>query len=82
MSDRALEPCRSCGAMIFWRRNSRTGVSMPIDAEPSDQGKLAIGKTTYRVLSKAELKEWPDVYPRYQSHFATCRQAESWRSNR
>lgn len=78
-----LSRCKSCGQTIYWLKNDTTGRPAPIDAKPDQSGPVIIavegGALRYHVLSKAEKDAGVDV-ERYQPHYATCPQAESWRS--
>ncbi|MFD3431133.1 hypothetical protein [Nocardia fluminea] len=71
--------CRSCSAPIAWRRTAE-GKRIPLDPEPVAGGNLMIaGNGTALVVG-------PTASPainsdiRYVSHFATCPNADSWRS--
>lgn len=76
--------CRSCGAPIVWAV-TRKGKRMPLDAEPVDGGNVVIVEPARgSVPPVAEVREPaltdPSGLARYTSHFATCPQADSWRS--
>jgi hypothetical protein len=66
--------CRSCQAPILWARTTR-GKSVPLDAEPCADGNLTLvdGVAHYGALAGQR---------HYKSHFATCKQANAWRSER
>ena len=72
-------PCRSCGAPTI-RAKTVNGKTMPVDAEPVDDGNLH--------LEEGPKSPMPFVFvvtgcqcPRehYVSHFATCPDAGKWR---
>ncbi len=63
-----VSDCRSCGAPIFWAITP-SGKRIPLDAEPVEQRGLFVFDNGYA-------KPPPVVY---QSHFATCPDADSWR---
>lgn len=75
--------CSTCKAEIIWtltvnwKRN-------PVDAVPVPTGNMILveqpdGKVLARVLSPDELAKHAE---RYQSHFASCRQAAEHRKSR
>ncbi len=71
--------CKSCGASIVWAK-AVSGKNVPLDAEPRDDGTIAIdAKGRAMVLVKDMMLDpnWPRE--RYVSHFATCPNAETWR---
>lgn len=72
--------CRSCGRQIYMLRNEKTGRFMPIESQPDEEGNITIDvpARTFRILKGRENVEFDG--PRYVSHFATCRQAQTWRS--
>lgn len=76
--------CRSCSAPIAWRRTVKGG-RIPLDPAPAATGNVTVvdgGRGVALVLNDdeiAEIAERPDV-PRYVSHFATCPDADTWRS--
>jgi hypothetical protein len=78
--------CRSCGAAIRWLKIVPGGKSMPVDNEPHAEGNIIPGLGgTATVLSGAVLlavRERKPDEPLYRSHFATCPDAEAWRSKR
>lgn len=82
-----MSRCRSCGAPILWAR-SWSGRSMPVDAEPCDEGNLVIetesgGARVALVLTGDALavtRRGPA--PLHRSHFATCPNASQHRSRR
>jgi hypothetical protein len=66
--------CRSCGALIVWALTEE-GRRLPLDSYPHAGGNLALDADGVRVRV-ADLRT-DEV--RYQSHFATCPQAKTWR---
>lgn len=86
---KATEPsrCRSCDAAILWVTTMPKGKSMPIDAEPSDNGKFIVNfrPAENKLLAvhvnscDAEAKQGRN---RYSSHFETCPNANQHRSAR
>jgi hypothetical protein len=84
----AREPgahCSSCGAPILWAKYT-TGARMPLDREPVPGGTLRVergpsnwsmaGSDHYHLLCFWDRSE---TEPRYQSHFASCPQAQEHR---
>ncbi len=69
------QKCRSCGAAILWCKTEK-GKAMPVDAEPSENGNLIISGEICTVVKPSEVL--PGI-PLFTSHFATCKQAASWR---
>ena len=70
--------CRSCGAAILWVETD-SGKLMPVDLTPVEQGNLFVWQQedgTWR-CSVVE-PSWGKR--RHRPHFATCPDAESWRS--
>lgn len=81
--------CRSCGARIFFAAAATSGKRMPIDAEPAVGATIRIAThepapmpMAYVVGSVIDLFDPDDDGIRYTSHFATCPDADSWRSTR
>lgn len=76
--------CRSCGASIYWAYTV-DGNRMPVDADPVDEGNVIMavnrrtGELRARVVSPDE--HVPNGRNRYTPHFATCPDAEGWRSD-
>lgn len=60
--------CKSCQADVIWAE-TEFGRRMPLDAKPERRF----------VLSDGESARFVDTY---QSHFATCPQADSWRGKK
>lgn len=77
-----LEKCRSCGAWIFWARNTKSGKLMPIDHKPVADGNVLVddrgGEVKATVTGRLTLEEVVPL-PRYVSHFSTCPEAKAWR---
>lgn len=73
--------CRSCRAPIAWRRTVGKQ-RMPLDLAPTDAGNIALayGGTVAVTLTAAEVDAADTSVPRYVSHFATCPDADAWRS--
>lgn len=80
--------CVSCKAPIFWaivRGAKRGSKPMPVDAEPLEGGNLRMLNIEFPVVltmsAQLELGELDDGV-RYQSHFASCPDADAWRGGR
>lgn len=82
--------CRSCGQPILWVQMA-SGRSMPLDPEPTETGTIiihmgpAIGMEKGRVQTKEETEDRlrrkePAARVAYVSHFATCPEAQTWRT--
>lgn len=72
--------CKSCQASIMWARSSSTGRLMPLDAEPSMDGNIAIGGNGEAVvLAGDKLANHKGL--RHKSHFATCPNAKGHRKS-
>lgn len=74
-----LAQCRSCNALIIWGR-TRNDVSMPVDAEPTDDGNVLIHPDgTVDVLGPLELLcHDRDAEPLRMPHHATCPDGPAW----
>lgn len=78
-------PCRSCEASIFWVRTTHGG-RMPLDALPLEAGTILValaqrGELLGIVLPPERLHWARDLdVPLFRSHFASCPDAEKWRS--
>ena len=71
--------CKSCGATIFFIK-TKTGKSMPVDAEPSPTGNIRLTETGGEVLGKKAAEEARlNGTPLYLSHYATCPDAAKYR---
>lgn len=65
-----MNKCRSCGAEIRWAKTPN-GKTIPLDAKPRSDGKLAISDGGLVVtVGSAPFEGFTDE--RYVSHFATC----------
>lgn len=73
----AASACRSCGAAIVWARTV-AGKLMPVDAEPADDGTLALIEDVDGELRVLVLGFDPDEL-RHRPHFSTCPEADEWR---
>lgn len=69
-----MAKCRSCGAEIVWAK-TETGKSIPIDAEPVNEGNIHL-KDGVAYVDKSCMG-LPG--PHYKSHFATCPHAAKHR---
>jgi hypothetical protein len=76
-----VEECRSCKAPIIYAATTG-GKTMPVDAEPVDDGNVLLRRTTYggAVATVTTATLFSD--PLRKSHFATCPDADEWRSKR
>ena len=82
-----MSSCRSCGAQIIWARTER-GKRMPLDAEPvvdvTARGLFVLREKTNPggplALAAWGLDCFTDRH--YQSHFATCPNADNHRRER
>lgn len=75
---RSEATCRTCGAAIRFVRTTK-GKLIPIDRDPAPNGNIEIvdGGKAFVHGKKAPTLLAGD---RYVSHFATCEDADSWRS--
>lgn len=72
---RAGGTCRTCGALIMWRRTVNEKF-VPVDSEPHANGVLADDGEVVRVVKVGSA-------PRlYHSHFVTCKDAAQHRKPR
>lgn len=77
--------CRSCQQPIRWA-TTPAGRVMPLDLDPHPDGNVRLGwvggEQLALVLAGAELEAARIDDPRalYRSHFATCPDADRWRS--
>lgn len=74
------DKCRSCGRPIIWTITSK-GKRMPVDAEPSPDGNVALDEGPDGAVRASVTGPAPGLIPepRYTSHFATCPEAARWR---
>lgn len=64
--------CRSCNAPILWVETIQ-GKRMPLDAEPHEDGNVALMPAGAMVLTKELVEQGKKIgSKRYRSHFATC----------
>jgi len=85
---RRADTCRSCTAAVFWAISAKTGRRALVDASPVEDGNVVVeapteegSPPTFRVLSSAEMAQRPlDGTPRFKLHFATCPDAQRYRS--
>jgi hypothetical protein len=82
-TDFVVEHCRTCNRPVIWAVTERAR-TMPVDALPVKDGDIQLvqgdaGLPTARVLKVAERFGKKNLRT---SHFATCPQAERWRSAR
>lgn len=72
--------CKSCGTSIIWVRTT-TGKSMPLDADPHEDGNVVLMPAGAMVLTKELAEQGKKIgSTRYRSHFATCPNAARHRS--
>lgn len=72
--------CRSCGARIRWALTVN-GRAIPLDIVPRADGNLVIERDKHG--DEMAVTHQPLVHAgkeRFVSHFATCRDAASWRN--
>jgi hypothetical protein len=76
-----IEHCRSCNAPIVWAVTNG-GKGMPVDAEPVDDGHVELRPSTHGRGVIATVLEAEALFagPLRKSHFATCPDADGWRS--
>ena len=77
-----IEACRSCNAPVIWAATNG-GKTMPVDAEPVDDGNVELRPGRYGGGAVATVLSGPPLFapsPLRKSHFATCPQADEWRS--
>jgi hypothetical protein len=80
VTDYPTETCRSCPDLIIWTVTA-AGNPMPVDAEPSTGGNLALtvddkGVVRSRVVAQHLAFGRRDLR---LSHFVACPQADKWR---
>ena len=79
-----MSTCRSCGAEVLWAETTG-GKRIPLDPEPVAAGALLVVKR--RMSPSGELvplvrpvrRGEAPASPRYQTHFASCPDADRWR---
>ena len=81
MSDIPITRCRSCGAAIIWATTTATGKPSPYNAEPDPTGGWVIMDAPGGPVA---VHAGPTAvgHDRRTSHFATCRDADTWRKTR
>lgn len=78
--------CRSCQAQIVWV-HTRTGERMPIDPDPSAVGNIRLDLHGYQIFATVTPDATPDMFDpsdsglRYLPHWASCPQADEWRTS-
>ncbi len=85
----ATSKCRSCGAPIVWTITEAASESMPVDADPSPSGTVRLLEVDNVVIpvarvcpdSTRDLFDPSDDGSRHVSHFATCPNADEWRTS-
>lgn len=83
-----IQQCRSsnCRADVVWAINDATGKKVILDAEPVAGGNIVQtqlipgGELHVRHLTRGE--DPPAMAPRYQSHFASCPDADKFRKKK
>lgn len=74
--------CRSCGAAIIWAKTP-AGKTMPIDAEPTPYGNIALVPAGAIVLTKDLADQGRRIGSKlYRSHFVSCPHAAKHRKAR
>jgi hypothetical protein len=73
----------NCDAEIFYAVNEKTGKRVPLDAQPSPDGRFIVtGDGTCRSLTDAEIVALPAGTPRYTNHWLTCADASRFANRR
>jgi hypothetical protein len=74
------DDCRSCHRPIIWAVNGKTGKSMPVDADPADNGNIELLPRA-GAAPEAVVHAQPPMLATglYLSHFATCPDRDRWR---
>ncbi len=75
--------CRSCTRPIVWATTD-DGKSIPVDASADPEGNVVLTRTQFGGVRVTVLDQESlfDDGTRRKSHFATCPDADSWRSRR
>ncbi len=73
-----ISSCRSCGEEIIWGVFPKTRKKMPVNADPCP-GRGSITIDGFDADDKPVLVARAKGTGEYVSHFATCRQAKTWR---
>jgi hypothetical protein len=82
-----VSKCRSCGAPVIWTITEGEGKTMPVDAEPVEDGNIRLEergqKTNMGTPAPTAIYDTTESLfgssNRYVSHFATCPEATQWR---
>lgn len=76
-----MATCRSCDAPILWARTPADRL-MPLDATPSDRGNVELVDERPGQAPLAIVHPQPPFLAGdlYLSHFATCPNADDWRT--
>lgn len=76
-----VQECLSCKKPVIWTRTERGGKPMPVDADPTGDGNVAL-----RWAPDGTITAWiPKPHLAFgrrdlrKSHFATCKDAGTWR---
>lgn len=74
--------CRSCGAEIIWAYMLPGKKAAPIDAAATYDGNIVLrdhgSSVVAHILAPGDHRS--DNEPTYTSHFATCPDADEWRT--
>jgi hypothetical protein len=75
--------CQACGTAILWVYTER-GARMPVDAAPTADGNIQVVADKCYVIPKTRLEALSDDDKAglRKSHFATCPEAERFKSKR
>ena len=71
--------CRSCGKTIVFAESSATGKLAPFELDPEGHYVLENGKARFVGKGSVQLELGAAPVPHYTSHFASCKDAASWR---
>ena len=75
-------PCRSCGALMIWAKNAKSGKPMPFDAEPDPEltagWVLVYRQSSSEVIATYQADPAPGARLRVP-HFTTCPNADQHR---
>ena len=74
-------PCKSCRRLVYWA-HTPAGKRMPVDAEPSEGGRLVLtySRRANRLLvEQLQPAKHEATRRRYLSHFVTCPHADHFR---
>ncbi len=74
-----MSRCSTCRAEITWVKTA-AGKSMPLDAEPTEDGNVVLVNGLAVVLGAKGAQGVAAVgATRYTTHWATCKEAAAWR---